>query len=88
MCTIFRPPSIDNIFVLLTVESDPNEDKRKHDEKLLTELSDVLKDYSQQRMRALHMSFRLYSNDEMRITYKEMMQSFQVVTPIPLYVHL
>ncbi|KAL4219403.1 hypothetical protein ACF0H5_021983 [Mactra antiquata] len=57
--------------------SDPLEDKRKHDEKLLTELSDIVGDYSQQRMRALHMSFRQYGNDENRMTSKEMIQSLQ-----------
>lgn len=57
---------------------DPLEDRRKHDEKLLLELSDVISDYSQQRMRALHMSLRLYGNDENRISNKDLMQSLQV----------
>ena len=63
---------------LLLETKDPLEDKRKQDEKLLMELSDIVREYSQQRMRALHMSLRQYGNDEGRMTSKEMLQALQV----------
>ncbi|XP_045197699.2 echinoderm microtubule-associated protein-like 2 isoform X2 [Mercenaria mercenaria] len=56
---------------------DPVEDRHKQDEKMLKELSDIVGDYSQQRMRALHMSLRQYGNDEGRMTSKETLQALQ-----------
>ncbi|XP_062585319.1 echinoderm microtubule-associated protein-like 2 [Saccostrea cucullata] len=47
------------------------------EEKFQKILSDNLKEYSRQRMRALHMSLRHFSNVETRITQKELYQAFQ-----------
>lgn len=67
---------LDQLDVLLSVQ--PLPEQINPEEKFQKILSKNLKEYSRQRMRALHMSLRHFSNVEARITQKELNQAFQV----------
>lgn len=67
---------VDQLNVLFLVQ--PLQEQINPEEKFQKILSENLKEYSRQRMRALHMSLRHFSNVEARITQKELSQAFQV----------
>lgn len=67
---------LDQYNVLFIVQ--PLPDQINPEEKFQKILSENLKEYSRQRMRALHMSLRHFSSVEARITQKELSQAFQV----------
>nr|XP_019922732.2 echinoderm microtubule-associated protein-like 2 [Crassostrea gigas] len=76
-----RTPKATNIVTTdsptLSSPVQPLPDQINPEEKFQKILSENLKEYSRQRMRALHMSLRHFSNVEARITQKELSQAFQ-----------
>ncbi|XP_078329786.1 echinoderm microtubule-associated protein-like 4 [Crassostrea virginica] len=62
---------------ILNSPTQPTLEQVNPEEKFQRILSENLKEYSRQRMRALHMSLRHFSNVEARITQKELNQAFQ-----------
>lgn len=76
-----RTPKATNIVTTdsptLSSPVQPLQEQINPEEKFQKILSENLKEYSRQRMRALHMSLRHFSNVEARITQKELSQAFQ-----------
>ncbi|XP_021366584.1 echinoderm microtubule-associated protein-like 1 [Mizuhopecten yessoensis] len=60
-----------------TFKREPIQDVNDPEEKALQYIAEHLRDYSRQRLRAVHMSLRHYSNVELRVSQKDLGQAFQ-----------
>ncbi|XP_069102321.1 echinoderm microtubule-associated protein-like 1 isoform X2 [Argopecten irradians] len=60
-----------------TLNKELIQDVNDPEEKALQFMAEHLKDYSRQRLRAVHMSLRHYSNVELRVSQKDLGQAFQ-----------
>ncbi|XP_060076352.1 echinoderm microtubule-associated protein-like 2 [Ylistrum balloti] len=71
------PKATELIEVPNTLNKEPIQDVNDPEEKALQNMAEHLRDYSRQRLRAVHMSLRHYSNVELRVSQKDLGQAFQ-----------
>ncbi|XP_033726226.1 echinoderm microtubule-associated protein-like 2 [Pecten maximus] len=71
------PKATEIVTIPNTLNKEPIQDVNDPEEKALQYMAEHIKDYSRQRLRAVHMSLRHYSNVELRVSQKDLGQAFQ-----------